>query len=153
MLSPYEECIGEECQVCENQSPESDMRKMYIDDEKTLVCKTCREKKEQDLKVVDCLVIYDALKEIVAIYGKDRNQFNLALAERLVEERNISLRIEKRGGKFNQERLGELVSLSNGELLKMLHCLKREFKGLWINQEMNEILKEQIMYTIPVEKQ
>ncbi|WP_217551142.1 hypothetical protein, partial [Pantoea sp. GbtcB22] len=81
-------------------------------------CKQCSGQAEETLKVVSFGVIKDALKEITDKYGREKvRQFDLVTAEQFVRENSITLNIEKRGGKFNQEKLGEFVPLSTEELI------------------------------------
>lgn len=153
MLNPFEDVIGEECYGCKNPFPESDMSKIYMDGLERMLCKQCREQIEQTLKVVDFRVIHDVLKELINRYGREKVRwFDLVTAERYVVETNMELNIEKRGGKFNQEPLGEFVLLSTQELITLIGFLKRKINhNLWMNAVIGTVLDKQITMTLSEE--
>ncbi|PED41950.1 hypothetical protein [Bacillus cereus] len=146
MLNPFEDVIGEECYDCKNPFPESDMKQIYIDGLERMLCKQCREKVERTLKVLDFRLINDVLKELTNRYGREKVRwFDLVTAERYVEETNIVLNIEKRGGKFNQEPLGVFVLLSSQDLITLIKFLKRKINhNLWMNAVIGTVLEQQI---------
>ncbi|MCM3223354.1 hypothetical protein M3644_26750 [Bacillus cereus] len=150
MLNPFEDVIGEECYDCKNPFPESDMSKIYIDGLERMLCKQCREQVEKTLKVLDFRLINDVLKELTKRYGREKVRwFDLVTAERYVEETNTALNIEKRGGKFNQEPLGEFVSLSTQDLITLIRFLKRKINhNLWMNAVIGAVLERQITVTL-----
>ena len=61
--------------------------------------------------------------------------------------------IEKRGGKFNQELLGEFVSLSTEELITVIEFLMRKMNSnLWMNAVIGNVLEQQMIITLsPIE--
>ncbi|MED2079487.1 hypothetical protein P4V79_29315, partial [Bacillus thuringiensis] len=146
--------IGEECYQCENPFPESDMSKIYISGLERTLCKQCREQLEQQVKVLDFRVIYDLLKELIKGFGREKvRQFDLVTAKRYVIDNEVVLTIEKRGGKFNQEPLGEFVSLSTEELIVVIEFLMRKMNpNLWMNAVIGNVLDQQMIITLsPIE--
>ncbi|MGQ7147639.1 hypothetical protein ACUOA8_54445, partial [Escherichia sp. SS-MK2] len=76
--------------------------------------------------MLDFRVIHDLLKELIKGFGREKvRQFDLVTAKRYVIDNGVDLTIEKRGGKFNQEPLGEFVSLSTET--SILRILKLSF--------------------------
>ncbi|UIJ66112.1 hypothetical protein LW858_25155 [Bacillus cereus] len=142
MLNPFEGVIGEECYECENSFPESDMSKIYILGLERTLCKQCREQLEQKVKVLDFRVIHDVLKKLIKGFGHEKvRQFDLVTAKRYVIDNKVALTIEKRGGKFNQEPLGEFVSLSIEELITVIEFLMRKMSpSLWMNAVIGNVL-------------
>ncbi len=65
----------------------------------------------------------------------------------------VDLTIEKRGGKFNQELLGEFVSLSTEELITVIEFLMRKMNpNLWMNAVIGNVLDQQMIITLsPIE--
>ncbi|MEB9465919.1 hypothetical protein P4J10_04110, partial [Bacillus cereus] len=121
--------------------------------ERTL-CKQCREQLEQQVKVLDFRVIYDVLKELIKGFGREKvRQFDLVTAKRYVIDNDVVLTIEKRGGKFNQEPLGEFVSLSTEELIVVIEFLIRKMNpNLWMNAVIGNVLEQQMIITLsPIE--
>ncbi|HDR3439452.1 TPA: hypothetical protein ACR3Z0_000017 [Bacillus thuringiensis] len=154
MLNPFEDVIGEECYKCENPFPESDMSKIYISGLERTLCKQCREQLEQKVKVLDFRVIHDVLKELIKGFGREKvRQFDLVTAKRYVIDNGVDLMIEKRGGKFNQEPLGECVSLSTKELITVIEFLMRKMNpNLWMNAVIGNVLDQQMIITLsPIE--
>ncbi|MDA2567483.1 hypothetical protein PDQ34_26620 [Bacillus cereus] len=153
MLNLFEDVIGEECYDCKNPFPESDMNKIYIDGLERMLCKQCREKVERTLKVLDFRLINDVLKELTNRYGREKvRQFKLVMAEQYVIDNKVTLIIEKRGGKFNQEPLGEFIELSNRELITVIQFLKRKINpNLWMNAVVGVVLDKQITMTLAKE--
>ncbi|MED1164506.1 hypothetical protein, partial [Bacillus paranthracis] len=121
--------------------------------EKT-VCKSCRGEMELKLKVVETLVIKDMLTALTKRYGRNKvRDFDLIKAEQYVKENKISLEIEKRGGKFNQEKLGEFVSLSTNEIIGILQYLQKKIGNhLWMNAVIGALLDRGIVYTLQLEE-
>lgn len=150
MLNPFEDVIGEECYECQNSFPESDMCKIYISGLERILCKQCRGQIEQKLKVLDFRVIHDVLKELIKGFGRGKvRQFDLVTAERYVIDNEVVLTIEKRGGKFNQEPLGEFVPLSTEELITVIEFLKRKINpNLWMNAVIGTLLDKQLTITL-----
>ncbi|HDR7795344.1 TPA: hypothetical protein QCY19_004015 [Bacillus luti] len=142
--------VGEYCDICGDIIPSSNVKTMYIEGLEKTLCKHCSGKTEESLKVVDFRVIQDALTEITKKYGREKvRQFDLVTAERFVRENNISLNIEKRGGRFNQEGLGEFVSLSTEELITMIEFLKRKINpNLWMNAVIGTLIDKQLTITL-----
>ncbi|MFV1457966.1 hypothetical protein VJ282_36035, partial [Bacillus mycoides] len=69
------------------------------------------------------------------------------------KENKISLEIEKRGGKFNQEKLGEFVSLSTNEIIGTLQYLQKKIGNhLWMNAVIGALLDRGIVYTLQLEE-
>ncbi|MFJ1144910.1 hypothetical protein ACIKK6_31455, partial [Bacillus thuringiensis] len=115
------------CYKCENLFPESDMNKIYISGLERTLCKQCREQLEQKVKVLNFRVIHDVLKKLIKGFGREKDrQFDLVTGKRYVNDNGVDLMIEKRGGKFNQEPLGECVSLSTKELITVIEFLMRK---------------------------
>ncbi|MGQ0454039.1 hypothetical protein ACT4UM_18295, partial [Bacillus sp. SS-TM] len=121
--------------------------------ERTL-CKQCREQLEQKVKVLDFRVIHDVLKELIIGFGREKvRQFDLVTAKRYVIDNEVGLTIEKRGGRFNQEPLGEFVSLSTEELIVVIEFLMRKMNpNLWMNAVIGNVLEQQMIITLsPIE--
>nr|WP_088325737.1 hypothetical protein [Bacillus cereus] len=142
--------VGEWCDICGNTIPPADESNMYIDGLEKTLCKQCSGQIEQTLKVLDYRVIHDALKELIKMFGRGKvRQFNLVTAERYVVENEVVLTIEKRGGKFNQEPLGEFIELSNYELVTVIGFLKRKINpNLWMNAVIGNVLERQMIITL-----
>ncbi|MFJ1139558.1 hypothetical protein ACIKK6_02110, partial [Bacillus thuringiensis] len=68
-------------------------------------------------------------------------------------DNGVDLMIEKRGGKFNQEPLGECVSLSTKELITVIEFLMRKMNpNLWMNAVIGNVLDQQMIITLsPIE--
>ncbi|MFY0127897.1 MULTISPECIES: hypothetical protein [Bacillus cereus group] len=145
---------GDWCDICGDTIPAADVKNMYIDGCEKTLCKSCRGEIESKLKVVDTLVLKDMLTLITKKYGQHKvRQLNLVKAEQYVKENNISLEIEKRGGKFNQEKLGVFVKLSNDEILSILQFLQRKIGGhLWMHAAMGTLLDKQLVYTLQLQE-
>ncbi|HDX9631432.1 TPA: hypothetical protein ROY30_005183 [Bacillus cereus] len=145
--------VGEYCDICADIIPPADVKTMYIEGIEKTLCKHCSGKTEESLKVVDFRVIKDVLTEITKKYGREKvRQFDLVTAERFIRENNISLNIEKRGGKFNQEKLGEFVPLTTEELLTVIEFLKRKINpNLWMNAVIGTLLEKQLTLTLAKE--
>ncbi|MEC2469586.1 hypothetical protein P9X10_33340, partial [Bacillus cereus] len=150
MLNPFEDVIGEECYECEDFFPDSDMSKIYISGLERTLCKQCREQLEQRVKVLDFRVIHDVLKELIKGFGREKvRQFDLVTAKRYVIDNDVVLTIEKRGGKFNQEPLGEFVSLFTEELIVVIEFLMRKMNpNLWMNAVIGNVLDQQMIITL-----
>ncbi|MDA2562349.1 hypothetical protein PDQ32_33240, partial [Bacillus cereus] len=121
--------------------------------ERTL-CKQCREQLEQKVKVLDFRVIHDVLKELIIGFGREKvRQFDLVTAKRYVIDNEVGLTIEKCGGRFNQEPLGEFVSLSTEELIVVIEFLMRKMNpNLWMNAVIGNVLEQQMIITLsPIE--
>ncbi|MEB9387582.1 hypothetical protein P4I91_27935, partial [Bacillus cereus] len=128
--------------------------KIYISSLERTLCKQCREQLEQQVKVLDFRVIYDVLKELIKGFGREKvRQFDLVTAKRYVIDNDVVLTIEKRGGKFNQEPLGEFVSLSTEELIVVIEFLIRKMNpNLWMNAVIGNVLEQQMIITLsPIE--
>ena len=93
MLNPFED-VGEECYECENLFPESDMSKIYISGLERFLCKQCRERLEQKVKVLDFRVIHEVLKELIKDLAAKVRQFDLVTAKRYVIDNEVALTIE-----------------------------------------------------------
>ncbi|SFI26889.1 hypothetical protein [Bacillus sp. 103mf] len=62
------------------------------------------------------------------------------------------MKIEKRGGRFHQERLGEFSVFSTAELITVITFLKRKVSShLWMNAVIGAILNQQITITLSLE--
>ncbi|WP_144490030.1 hypothetical protein, partial [Bacillus thuringiensis] len=134
--------------------PESDMSKIYISGLERTLCKRCREQLEQKVKVLDFRVIHDVLKELITGFGREKvRQFDLVTAKRYMIDNEVALTIEKRGGKFNQEPLGEFVFLSTEELITIIEFLMRKMNPtLWMNAVIGNVLEQQMIITLsPIE--
>ena len=142
--------IGEWCDICGNSIPPADESNMYIDGLEKTLCKQCSGQIERKLKVLDFHVIQDVLKELIKGFGCEKvRQFDLVTAEKFVRENNISLNIEKCGGKFNQEKLGEFIPLSTEELITVIEFLKRKINpNLWMNAVIGTLLDKQLTITL-----
>ncbi|HDR6285632.1 TPA: hypothetical protein QCU33_001576 [Bacillus cereus] len=146
--------VGEWCDICGKEVKPSEMSTMYIEDCEKALCKTCNSDMQQKVKVIDFRVLKDVLTQLIIQFGREKiRQFHLAAAETLIKENNISLNIEKRGGKFNQEKLGEFIFLSTQELLILITFLKRKIDSqLWMNAVIGTILERQMTVTLsPIE--
>ena len=68
-------------------------------------------------------------------------------------DNEVALTIEKRGGRFNQEPLGEFVSLSTEELIVVTEFLMRKMNpNLWMNAVIGNVLDRQMIITLsPIE--
>ncbi|AAY60591.1 hypothetical protein I6G76_01515 (plasmid) [Bacillus cereus] len=145
---------SEWCDICSAVIPTADVKNMYIEGCEKTLCKSCRGEMELKLKVVETLVIKDMLTLLTKGYGRDKvREFNLVKAERYVKENEISLEIEKRGGKFNQEKLGVFVSLSTNEIIAILQYLQRKIGNhLWINAVVGALLDRGLVYTLQLEE-
>ena len=68
-------------------------------------------------------------------------------------DNEVALTIEKRGGRFNQEPLGEFVSLSTEELIVVTEFLMRKMNpNLWMNAVIGNVLDQQMIITLsPIE--
>ncbi|MED3484975.1 hypothetical protein P4523_23175 [Bacillus toyonensis] len=142
--------VGEWCDICGNSIPPTDERNMYIDGLEKTLCKSCSGQIEQKLKVLDFRLICDLLSELIKGFGRVKvRQFNLVTAERYIIENEVVLTIEKRGGKFNQEPLGQFVSLSTQELITVIEFLKRKINpNLWMNAVIGNVLEKQMIITL-----
>lgn len=146
--------VGEWCDICGEGIKPGEERTMYIDGCEKVLCKTCNGDMQQKVKVIDFRVLKDVLTQLINQFGREKvRQFHLAAAESLIKENNISLNIEKRGGKFNQEKLGEFIFLSTQELLTLITFLKRKIDShLWMNAVIGTILERQMTITLsPIE--
>ncbi|WP_270364755.1 hypothetical protein [Bacillus paranthracis] len=145
---------SEWCDICSAVIPTSDVKSMHIEGCEKTLCKSCRGEMELKLKVVETLVIKDMLTLITKGYGRDKvREFNLVKAEQYVKENEISLVIEKRGGKFNQEKLGEFVSLSKSEIVSILQYLQKKIgTHLWMNAVIGALLDRGLVYTLQLEE-
>lgn len=145
---------SEWCDICSAVIPTADVKNMYIEGCEKTLCKSCRGEMELKLKVVETLVIKDMLTLLTKGYGRDKvREFNLVKAEQYVKENGISLEIEKRGGKFNQEKLGEFVSLSTNEIIGILQYLQRKVGNhLWMNAVVGALLDRGLVYTLQLEE-
>ncbi|MGG1137185.1 hypothetical protein [Bacillus mycoides] len=142
--------VGEWCDICGDSIPPTEESTMYIGGLEKTLCKQCSGQAEQTLKVLDYRVIHDVLKELIKGFGRGKvRQFDLVTAERYVIENEVVLTIEKRGGKFNQEPLGEFIDLSNQELVTVIEFLKRKINpNLWMNAVIGNILDRQLIITL-----
>ncbi|EJR53585.1 hypothetical protein IIO_05934 [Bacillus cereus VD115] len=142
--------VGEWCDICGNVIPPTDESNMYIDGLEKTLCKQCSGQIEQTLKVLDFRLICDLLRELIKGFGRGKvRQFDLVTAERYIIENEVVLTIEKRGGKFNQEPLGEFVSLSTQELITVIEFLKRKINpNLWMNAVIGSVLDKQMTVTL-----
>lgn len=145
---------SEWCDICSAVIPTADVKNMYIDGCEKTLCKSCRGEMELKLKVFETLVIKDMLMLLTKGYGRDKvREFNLVKAEQYVKENEISLAIEKRGGKFNQEKLGEFVLLSTNEIIAILQYLQRKIgTHLWMNAVVGALLDRGLVYTLQLEE-
>jgi len=145
---------SEWCDICSAVIPDVEVKNMHIEGCEKTLCKSCRGEMELKLKVVETLVIKDMLTALTKGYGmKFVRQFNLIKAEQYVKENDITLEIEKRGGKFNQEKLGEFVSLSTNEIVSILQYLQKKFgTHLWMNAVVGALLDKGLVYTLQLEE-
>ena len=145
--------VGEWCDICAKPIIPSEERTMYIEGLEKTLCKQCSGQIEKKLKVLDYRLIHDVLKELIKGFGREKvRQFDLVTAERYVIENEVVLTSEKRGGKFNQEPLGEFVSLSTQELITVIGLLKRKINpNLWMNAVIGVVLDKQITMTVAKE--
>lgn len=142
--------VGEWCDICGEGIKPGEESTMYIEGCEKVLCKTCNGDMQQKAKVIDVRVIKDVLTQLTIQFGREKvRQFHLAAAEALIKENNISLNIEKRGGKFNQEKLGEFIFLSTQELLTLITFLKRKIDShLWMNAVIGIILERKMTITL-----
>lgn len=153
MLAIFAE-VGEWCDICGEEITPSEVSTMYVEGCEKVLCKTCNRHMQQTVKVIDFHILKDVFTQLTIQFGREKvRQFHLAAAETLIKENNISLQIEKRGGKFNQEKLGEFIFLSTQELLTIITFLKRKMDShLWMNAVIGTILERQMTVTIsPIE--
>lgn len=145
---------SEWCDICSAVIPTADVKNMYIEGSEKTLCKSCRGEMELKLKVVETHVIQDMLKLIIKGYGREKvREFDLMKAERYVKENELAFVIEKRGGKFNQEKLGEFVSLSTSEIVSILQYLQRKIgTHLWMNAVIGALLDRGLVYTLQLEE-
>ncbi|WP_410991144.1 hypothetical protein [Bacillus cereus] len=146
--------VGEWCDICGNSIPPTDESNMYIDGLEKTLCKHCSGQIEQTLKVLDFRLICDLLRKLIKGFGRGKvRQFDLVTAKRYVIDNAVALTIEKRGGKFNQEPLGECVSLSTEELITVIEFLMRKMNpNLWMNAVIGNVLDKQMIITLsPIE--
>lgn len=142
--------VGEWCDICGEGIKPSEVSTMYIEGCEKVLCKTCNSDMQQKVKVIDFRVLKDVLTQLTIRFGREKvRQFHLAAAETLIKENNISLNIEKRGGRFNQEKLGEVILLSTQELLTLITFLKGKIDShLWMNAVIGTILERQMTVTL-----
>ncbi|ARJ25995.1 hypothetical protein B7492_33735 (plasmid) [Bacillus mycoides] len=145
---------SEWCDICSEVIPSTDVKSMHIEGCEKTLCKSCRGEMELKLKVVETLVIKDMLTVLIKGYGMNKvREFDLVKAERYVKENEIVLEIEKRGGKFNQEKLGEFVSLSTNEIVSILQYLQKKINThLWMNAVIGALLDRGLVYTLQLEE-
>lgn len=141
------------CDICGDVIPSTDVKSMHIEECEKTLCKSCRGEMELKLKVVETLVIKDMLTALIKGYGmKFVRGFDLVKAEQYVKENKIALEIEKRGGRFNQEKLGEFVSLSTNEIVLILQYLQKKIgTHLWMNAVIGALLDKGLVYTLQLE--
>ncbi|PFE05069.1 hypothetical protein COE15_06840 [Bacillus cereus] len=146
--------VGNWCDVCGKEIKGTEIRTMHIEGCEKTLCSKCNGEMEQSVKVVNFHVLQDAMKELINLFGRDKvQQFDLTAAGQFIKENKIAMQVEKRGGKFNQERLGEFVSLSTAELITIITFLKRKINShLWMNAVIGAILDQQIVITLEGEK-
>ncbi|CAM4359574.1 hypothetical protein BAMA_16225 [Bacillus manliponensis] len=139
------------CDVCSKTIAADDLRNMYIEGSEKALCKSCRG--DLEMKVVDMFVIQDMLKCLIKEYGPSKvREFDLSKAEALVTEKQIELQIEKRGGEFNQQKLGEFVFLKTSEIITIIQILKRKIGSeLWMNPVIKMLLEKKITITLSQE--
>lgn len=142
--------MGEWCDICAKPIIPSEESTMYIEGLEKTLCKQCSGQIEKKLKVLGYRLIHDVLKELVKGFGREKvRQFDLVTAERYVIENEVVLTIEKRGGKFNQEPLGEFVALSTQELITVIGFLKRKINPhLWMNAVIGSVLDKRMTITL-----
>ncbi|AXO97144.1 hypothetical protein [Bacillus anthracis] len=142
--------VGEWCDICGEEIKPFEVSTMYIEGCEKVLCKTCNSDMQQKVKVIDFRVLKDVLTQLTIRFGREKvRKFHLAAAETLIKENNISLSVEKCGGKFNQEKLGEFISLSTQELLTLITFLKGKIDShLWMNAVIGNILERQITVTL-----
>ncbi|MDA2163851.1 hypothetical protein PDN54_27155 [Bacillus cereus group sp. Bc252] len=145
---------SEWCDICSAVIPTADVKSMHIEGCEKTLCKSCRGEMELKLKVVETLVIKDMLTALIKKYGMNKvREFDLIKAERYVKEKKIALKIEKRGGKFNQEKLGEFISLSTNEIVSILQYLQKKIRAdLWMNAVIGALLDRGLVYTLQLEE-
>ncbi|MDY8165800.1 hypothetical protein [Bacillus thuringiensis] len=145
---------SEWCDICSEVILAADVKSMHIEGCEKTLCKSCRGEMELKLKVVETLVIKDMLTVLIKGYGMNKvREFDLVKAERYVKENEIVLEIEKRGGKFNQEKLGVFVSLSTNEIVSILQYLQKKIGNhLWMNAVIGALLDRGIVYTLQLEE-
>ncbi|EJR67502.1 hypothetical protein IIO_00490 [Bacillus cereus VD115] len=142
--------VGEWCDICGEGIKPSEVSAMYIEGCEKILCKTCNGDMQQKVKVIDFRVLKDVLTQLITQFGREKvRQFHLAAAETFIKANNISLNIEKRGGKFNQEKLGEFIFLSTRELLTLITFLKTKIDShLWMNAVIGNILERKMTFTL-----
>ncbi|MCZ6942598.1 hypothetical protein EJ131_19065 [Bacillus mycoides] len=145
---------SEWCDICSEVIPSTDVKSMHIEGCEKTLCESCRGEMELKLKVVETLVIKDMLTVLIKGYGMNKvREFDLVKAERYVTENEIVLEIEKRGGKFNQEKLGVFVSLSTNEIVSILQYLQKKISShLWMNAVIGALIDRQLVYTLQLEE-
>ncbi|HDR7784927.1 hypothetical protein ABR776_27170 [Bacillus cereus] len=145
---------SEWCDICSAVIPVTDVKSMYIEGCEKTLCQSCRGEMELKLKVVETKVIQDMLKLIIKGYGREKvRDFDLMKAERYVKENELTFVIEKRGGKFNQEKLGEFVSLSTTEIILIIQYLQKKIgTHLWMNAVIGALLDRSLVYTLQLEE-
>ncbi|PFJ16522.1 hypothetical protein COI89_10960 [Bacillus cereus] len=145
---------SEWCDICSAVIPTADVKNMYIEGCEKTLCKSCRCEMDLKLKVVETLVIKDMLRLIIKGYGMDKvRNFDLIKAERYVKENELALVIEKCGGKFHQEKLGEFVSLSTDEIVSIIQFLQKKIGShLWMNAVIGTLLDRGLVYTLKLEE-
>lgn len=145
---------SEWCDICSAVIPTADVKSMHIEGCEKTLCKSCRGEMELKLKVVETNVIQDMLKLIVQGYGMEKvREFDLMKAERYVKENELDCVIEKRGGKFNQEKLGVFVSLSTNEIITIIQYLQKKIgTHLWMNAVIGALLDRGLVYTLQLEE-
>ncbi|KXY35780.1 hypothetical protein AT268_03815 [Bacillus cereus] len=142
--------VGEWCDICGEEIKPSEVSTMYIEGSEKVLCKACNSGMQQKVKVIDFRVLKDVLTQLTIRFGREKvRHFHLAAAEKLIKEKNITLNIEKRGGQFNQEKLGEFIFLSTQELLTLITFLKGKIDShLWMNAVIGSILEHQMTVTL-----
>ncbi|PFC85142.1 hypothetical protein CN272_22040 [Bacillus anthracis] len=145
---------SEWCDICSAVIPTADVKSMHIEGCEKTLCKSCRGEMELKLKVVETNVIQDMLKLIIQGYGRDKvREFDLMKAERYVKENELAFVIEKRGGKFNQEKLGVFVSLSTNEIITIVQYLQKKIgTHLWMNAVIGALIDRGLVYTLQLEE-
>ncbi|MFI8709903.1 hypothetical protein ACIGHG_23325 [Bacillus sp. NPDC077411] len=142
--------VGEWCDICGEEIKGTAMHKMYIEGSEKTLCESCKGTTEKKMKIVNPLILQDMMKALLEQFGRSElRRFNLNEAEKLVKAKGISLDIEKRGGAFNQEKMGEFISLSTDELLFIIKFLKKKISSsLWVNAMISAIFEKEISITL-----
>ncbi|WP_368485924.1 hypothetical protein [Bacillus wiedmannii] len=123
MFDPFK--AGDWCDICGDKIESFEMRSMYIEGCEKTLCQKCRNEMDKNVKAVDFYVLQDVMKKLIEMFGRNKvRQFNLTAAEQVVKENDISMKIEKRGGRLHQERLGEFSVFSTAELITVITFLK-----------------------------